>query len=54
MEVPCCGGLPAMTLRALNGAEKEIPMRKVVITRDGRLLDNTEPETERHPIRMIS
>lgn len=40
MEVPCCGGLEAMTKQALQASGKFIPWRVVTISRDGKILDD--------------
>ena len=37
MEVPCCGGLPAMVKAGLAASGKDIPLREIVVTRDGQL-----------------
>ena len=38
MEVPCCGGLVQMVRMALAESGKNIPMKEVVIGRDGTIL----------------
>lgn len=38
MEVPCCQGLPVIILKAMNLAEKRIPLEKIVIARNGEIL----------------
>ena len=35
MEVPCCGGLPAMARKAHAASHSSIPITEVVISRDG-------------------
>ena len=42
MEVPCCGGLEHAVKRALQGSGKMIPWRVVVVTVDGRVIDEQE------------
>jgi NAD-dependent dihydropyrimidine dehydrogenase PreA subunit len=37
MEVPCCAGLPAMVKAGLAASGRDIPLREIVITRDGCL-----------------
>ena len=37
MEVPCCAGLPAMVRAGLAASGKDIPLREIVVTRDGQL-----------------
>lgn len=39
MEVPCCGGLERMTVKALRASGKFIPWRVVTFSLDGRILD---------------
>jgi ferredoxin len=41
MEVPCCGGLSAMTKEALKESGAQIPLREIVVGRDGRVLEET-------------
>lgn len=38
MEVPCCMGLELSVINALNSSSKDISLRRVTISRDGRLL----------------
>ncbi len=38
MEVPCCGGLELAVRTALAGSGKDIPLRVVTISTDGRVL----------------
>lgn len=38
MEVPCCGGIEKAVKRALNACGKDIPLRVVTISADGRIL----------------
>jgi hypothetical protein len=38
MEVPCCSGLPVIVRKALERSRKEIPLREVVVSRRGALL----------------
>jgi len=39
MEVPCCGGLSAMAKEALKESGADIPLKELVIGRDGALLE---------------
>jgi len=39
MEVPCCGGLSAMAKDALRESGADIPLREVVVGRDGSLVE---------------
>ena len=39
MQVPCCGGLPFAVKNALAESGKEIPLRVVTVTADGRVLE---------------
>jgi ferredoxin len=39
MEVPCCGGLVQMVLEAREGAGSGIPVRVLVVSADGALVD---------------
>ncbi len=38
MEVPCCGGLLQLVQAALQGATKHIPVKKVVVSAQGQIL----------------
>jgi len=38
MEVPCCQGLPIIVEKAMEMADKKIPMEKVVISTRGGVL----------------
>jgi hypothetical protein len=38
MQVPCCGGLEHAVRRALEASGKQIPLRVVIITAEGREL----------------
>jgi len=38
MEVPCCGGLTALALQALERAKRKVPVRKIVIGVSGEIL----------------
>ncbi len=38
MEVPCCGGLTGMALAALKESGARLPVREVVLSRDGRVV----------------
>ena len=38
MEVPCCSGLPMIVKRAMDAAEKDIPMEEIVIGTRGDIL----------------
>lgn len=38
MEVPCCSGLSRIVLEGLARARKHVPVEKIVISRDGRVL----------------
>ena len=42
MEVPCCGGIEGAVKRALAASGKLIPWRVVVVTVDGRVLEEQE------------
>ncbi len=37
MEVPCCQGLPIIVEKAVEAADKKIPMEKVIISRRGEI-----------------
>jgi len=38
MEVPCCQGLPVLVERAREMAKADVPIEKVVVSRDGRIV----------------
>lgn len=40
MEVPCCSGLPAIVLKGMKAAGADIPVRELVIGRDGSVLND--------------
>lgn len=40
MEVPCCGGLVALALQALERAKRKVPVRKIVVSVTGELLSD--------------
>ncbi|MCI5945440.1 MAG: 4Fe-4S binding protein [Oscillospiraceae bacterium] len=40
MEVPCCGGIENAVKRAINACGKDIPLRVVTISADGRILNS--------------
>jgi len=40
MQVPCCGGLLAMAKQALEGAERKIPLKSVIIGVQGEVLSD--------------
>lgn len=42
MEVPCCGGLSAMAKDALRESGSNLPLREVVIGRDGTIVEDRE------------
>ena len=42
MEVPCCGGLSALAMRAAGKAERSIPIRELVIGIQGDILGERE------------
>ena len=39
MEVPCCSGLPGILNKAMEAADKKIPMERMVISTRGAILD---------------
>jgi ferredoxin len=41
MEVPCCGGLLRMVLKAMENSERIIPVRKIVVNLQGEILQET-------------
>jgi NAD-dependent dihydropyrimidine dehydrogenase PreA subunit len=40
MEVPCCQGLPVIVQKALEQSGKQIPLKKVVISRQGEVISS--------------
>lgn len=38
MEVPCCGGLVHITEKALEASGVRLPVKRIIISRDGKLL----------------
>lgn len=41
MEVPCCGGLVHLAKKALDNAENKIPIKNIIISIDGKILEET-------------
>lgn len=39
MEVPCCGGLLQVVQRAMDLAERKVPVKRVVVSVEGKILD---------------
>jgi Fe-S-cluster-containing hydrogenase component 2 len=39
MEVPCCAGMPDIVARGMKAANADIPHRRVVVGRDGRVAE---------------
>ncbi|MGD9159301.1 MAG: 4Fe-4S binding protein [Desulfobacteraceae bacterium] len=42
MDVPCCQGLPVIIQKALERSGKQIPLKKVVISRQGEVISSEE------------
>ena len=42
MEVPCCGGLSAMAAEALKESGANLPLREVIVGRDGAIAEDRE------------
>lgn len=42
MEVPCCGGLSAMAAEALKESGANLPLREVIVGRDGAIQEDRE------------
>ena len=42
MEVPCCGGLPAIVKRGLEIAGKDIPFEQIIISAQGQMLNRVK------------
>jgi hypothetical protein len=38
MEVPCCAGLPIIVKRGMERAGKTVPMERVVVSTQGKIL----------------
>lgn len=49
MEVPCCKGLEIIVQRALDKAGLNIPVGRMLVARDGRVLERTPSEAARGP-----
>ncbi len=47
MEVPCCGGPENAVRRALQASGKSIPWQVVIITTDGRILEQAGRQSRR-------
>jgi len=52
MEVPCCQGLPAIVRRGMELAGKNVPLRRVVISTEGKIL-NEASEPEAPPLAIV-
>lgn len=46
MEVPCCYGIYEFTKSAIINSGKDIPLQSVVISTDGKILENTSTKME--------
>lgn len=46
MEVPCCYGIYEFTKNAITNSGKDIPLQSVVISTDGKILENTSTKME--------
>jgi len=42
MEVPCCSGLPVIVKKAMEAAGKDIPMRELVISLNGKIISQSQ------------
>jgi len=38
MEVPCCSGLPVIVRKGMEAAEKDLPLREIVLSLQGKIL----------------
>ncbi len=45
MQVPCCCGLPATAVQALQGSERNVPIRYVIVGLQGEVLQEEWVET---------
>ncbi|MBW2017596.1 MAG: 4Fe-4S binding protein [Deltaproteobacteria bacterium] len=45
MEVPCCSALPRIVEKAMEKAGKEIPVKEIIITSEGKILERTYEQT---------
>ena len=51
MEVPCCQGLPTIVRRGMEMAGKDVPLRKVTISTEGTVCDETsKPAAPAFPV----
>jgi hypothetical protein len=41
MEVPCCGGLLRMVLKAMGNSDRTIPVRKIIVSLQGEIMQET-------------
>ncbi|MCC6933677.1 MAG: 4Fe-4S binding protein [Deltaproteobacteria bacterium] len=41
MEVPCCRGLLALTMQAANLGKRKVPIKQVIVSRDGNILEDS-------------
>ena len=39
MQVPCCGGLMTLAEKALDKASRKVPLKRVVVSVQGDILD---------------
>jgi len=42
MEVPCCGGLTALVMQALEKASRKVPVKRIVVSVTGKVLAEEE------------
>ena len=40
MEVPCCGGLMRLAMKAIEESQRKIPVKRVVVSVDGKIKSN--------------
>ena len=40
MEVPCCAGMSAIAQKGAQAAEVNVPIKTIIVSRDGKLLDH--------------
>lgn len=46
MEVPCCGGLAYAAEKAVEAAGVSLPLKKIIISRDGRIISQSDIATK--------
>ena len=50
MEVPCCSGLPTIIKKGMEKAGKTVPMKTVVISTRGKILEQRQEASDKRQV----